>query len=76
MEESISISGERAVGRVPLEVAIPGGLKKNLEKLGQPDGPTGDFIRLVRMKQRYMDGVQRDPAPVEWVEEGNPDLIL
>lgn len=69
-EKLISKSGMRAGRHIPLEVAIPGGLRKNLEKLGQPDGPVGDFIRLVKVKQRYVDGdVEREPPPVVWVEE-------
>lgn len=66
-EKWISKRRKRAGRRIPLEVAIPEGLRKNLEKLGQPDGPVGDFIRLVKVKQRYVDG-EREPPPVEWVE--------
>jgi len=69
MEEWIPKSEKEAGGRIPLEVAIPCGLTKNLEKLGQPDGPMGDFIRLVKVKQRYLDGdLKRAAPPVEWVE--------
>jgi hypothetical protein len=54
--------------RISFEVAIPGAFQKNLEKLGKPDGPVGDFIRLVKLKRRYVDGEMERP-PVEWVEE-------
>jgi len=70
MEESVSKSGTRAGRRIPLEVAIPGGLRKNQKKLGQPDGPVGDFVRLIKVKQLYVDrDVEHEMPPVEWVEE-------
>jgi hypothetical protein len=56
--------------RIPLKVAIPAGLRKNREKLGQPDGPMGDFIRLVKVKQLYVDRhVEGEIPAVEWVGE-------
>jgi len=56
--------------RIPLQVAIPAGLRRNREKLGKPDGPMGDFIRLVKVKQLYVDGdVQGEIPDVEWVGE-------
>jgi hypothetical protein len=59
---------ERAGGaRVPLEVAIPSALRKNQEKLGPPEGPIADFIRLIKMKRHFVDG-DPQPAPVLWVD--------
>jgi hypothetical protein len=53
--------------RIPLKVAIPSALSRNQEKLGQPDGPIADFIRLIRMKRHFVDG---DPEPpiVQWID--------
>ncbi|MGD1071321.1 MAG: hypothetical protein ABSB15_14365 [Bryobacteraceae bacterium] len=48
-------------------MAIPGALRRNQEKLGQPDGPVGDFIRLIKMKRHFVDGAA-ERLPVEWVE--------
>jgi hypothetical protein len=56
-----------AQARVPLEVAIPGALRKNQEKLGPPDGPIADFIRLIKMKIHYIDGDPQQPS-IMWVE--------
>jgi hypothetical protein len=58
---------QRPPARIPLEVAIPSALTKNQEKLGQPEGPIADFVRLVKMKRHFVDG---DPVPptVQWVE--------
>jgi hypothetical protein len=63
----MSANGRKAGRRVPLEVAIPGALRRNQEKLGQPDGPVGDFIRLIKMKRHFVDGAA-ERLPVEWVE--------
>jgi len=65
----MEITSEKEPGiRISLEVAIAGALRKNQEKLGPPDGPVGDFIRLIKLKQRYVDGEPELPC-VEWIEE-------
>jgi hypothetical protein len=61
-------SRKRRGKRVSLEAAIPGALRKNQAKLGPPDGPVGDFIRLIKLKRHYVDGGTGLPT-VEWVDE-------
>jgi hypothetical protein len=62
-------SGERKRrrARVSLGMAIPSALRKNREKLGQPDGPLGDFIRLIKLKLHFVDD-DREPPSVTWVD--------
>jgi len=49
--------------------AISGALETNRKKLGTPEGSLGDFLKLIRMKIKFVDSKSpKKAAPVPWVD--------